>query len=829
LFPFSGNTPIDRIQNRLLNLAALFLLVYSITFTLSPAAVAQSWQVDFRWEHWIGLCVWLIGFNAVNLFIKRWMPNRNPYLLPIAALLSGWGLLTIWRLYPEYGWRQSAWLLLSSAVLVVGARLPTNLVFLRRYKYLWLTGSLTLTALTLFLGTNPLGYGPRMWLGCCGIYLQPSEPLKFMLIAYLAAYLADHQPFLLLSTTQPSPSRDNSDPSSQLKFSILRTGLISLLAPTFIMTGMTLILLIVQRDLGTATIFMILYSVIIYVATGRKKVIWIAGLVLAISGVAGYWFFDVVRIRVDAWLNPFLDPTGGSYQIVQSLIAIANGEVFGRGPGLGYPNLIPLAHSDLIFSAIVEEHGLIGALGLIMCLLLFLYHGFSTAMHASDIYRRYLASGLTAYLVGQSILIICGNLRLLPLTGVTLPFVSYGGSSLMTATFALLFLLHISNHGEGMPAPFRTSGAYRHLNFFFFASLSVIAFSVGWWSIYRASDLISRTDNPRRAIADLYVQRGAIVDQRNRPINESVGISGQFVRKVNYPDLSNVTGYIDPIYGQSGLEASLDGYLRGNEGNPVLTIWWDRLVYGLPPSGRTLRTSLDLDMQTIADQRLAGFKGAIILINAQTGEILIMASHPVFDANHLSEEWDSLVKDPDSPLLNRAIFGLYPIGELGDTIFQELLQKGGNDTDPQLRLPSLLQPTTQGNSLQLSPLQVALLSATISGKGIRPAPLFVTAVNTSDSQWEILPPVEKPVQVIESELAALIVNPYRVPGLDIWETEGVVTGDTNNIVTWYIGGTSVDWDSTPYAITVLLEGDLLRTAKEMGQELLLNAILPVPK
>ena len=205
-----------------------------------------------------------------------------------------------------------------------------------------------MTGLTLFLGVNPMGYGPKMWLGCCGLYFQPSEPLKLLLIGYLAAYLADRYSYLAFSSD----------------FGL--SEVLGLLAPTIIMTGIALALLVIQRDLGTASIFLFLYAAVVYVASGRKRILFVSGFLVLCAGLAGYALFDVVRLRVDAWINPWLDPSGRSFQIVQSLIAIANGGLVGRGPGLGNPGLVPLSHSDLIFAAIAEEYGLAGVMGLLL-------------------------------------------------------------------------------------------------------------------------------------------------------------------------------------------------------------------------------------------------------------------------------------------------------------------------------------------------------------------------------------------------------------------------------------------------------------------------------
>ena len=609
---FLSPAPPIQIQSRLLRLAGIFLFLYSISLTLSPAARARTWAVDYRLNHWLGFAAWVVIFTLLHLLFSRYLPDADPFILPIAALLTGWGILTIYRLDPTFGLRQTAWLFVCGLILMLGLRISTELRFLRRYKYLWLTGGLLITALTLVFGTNPTGSGLRLWLGCCGIYFQPSEPLKLLLIIYLAAYLADSLPLSL----RPLP----------------------LLAPTAVAMGVALLLLVFQRDLGTASIFIFLYTIILFVASGRKRILLVSLAGLVIAGVAGYFLFDVIRLRIDAWLNPWLDPSGRSFQIVQSLMAVANGGTSGRGPGLGSPGLVPVAISDFIFTAIAEETGLVGTLGLLALIGFLTARGIRTSMRAPDNFRRILAAGLTAYIGAQSILIIGGNIRLLPLTGVTLPFVSYGGSSLLTSFIALLFLLLISSQPEDEPAPLPKPQPYLILAGLIGLGLFALAAANAWWAVWRGPDILERTDNARRSIADRYVKRGSLLDRHETPINLTEGTSGNYLRTYLYPDLAPVTGYTNPTYGQSGLEASLDLYLRGLQGNPASSIWWDHLVYGQPPPGLNVRLSLDLEFQRRADELLGEHMGAIVLINASSGEILAMASHPTFDPNQLDTQ-----------------------------------------------------------------------------------------------------------------------------------------------------------------------------------------------
>ena len=684
-----------RIQGRLLILASIFLGLYALSLTLAPAARARNWEVDYRWNHWLGYLVWLILVIITNRQTNRHLPDRDPYLLPVAMILSGWGLMTIWRLYPDFGLRQTIWFTIAMVVFILGVRLSTQLELLRKYKYLLLTGGLILTALTLLFGTNPAGgAGPRLWLGCCGFYFQPSEPLKLLLIIYLSAYLADNQPWVRLSA---NALQDDDHPSGEgIKNRVNRASSLPLLAPILFMTSLALLLLLVQRDLGTATIFVFLFAVITYLATERKLILILSAILLAVAGIAGYFLFDVVQLRIDAWLNPWLDPTGRSYQIVQSLMAMANGGIGGRGPGMGSPTLVPISHSDFIFTAMVEESGLVGAIALIGLLMLLTASGIRIALRAPDNFNRYLAAGLTAYLVGQSLLIVGGNIRLLPLTGVTLPFVSYGGSSLLTAYLSLLILALISQRANTYSAPVSKSSLYTGLGAFLLASLLAAALVIGWWTYARGPALLERTDNARRAISDRYVRRGDILDRDNIPLVTTQGAPGDYSRIYSFPELGTLVGYSHAVYGQSGLEARLDPYLRGLLGNPDFDIWWNHLLYGQPPPGVDVRLSLDVGLQQAADELLGDHIGALILLNAGNGEILALASHPTYDPSQLEEIWPDLIDNENKPLLNRVLQGQYQPGTaLGPFLLAELTAQGGLS-----QLPEIVESEMGGQELR---------------------------------------------------------------------------------------------------------------------------------
>lgn len=866
LFPITP-APKDRIQSRLFSIAAAVLVAYSLALTLAPAVRLHSWMVAYNWRHWAGMLVWLAGFSLLHRSLIRRAPERDPYIVPIASLLTGIGILTIWRLNVNLGARQTVWLAISIGLFILGLRFPKIFGVLRKYKYVWAVGALIITGLTFFFGTYPGGTGPRLWLGCCGVYFQPSEVLKLCLIIYLAAYLADRW--------------------------LYQQNLLQLLMPTLLVAGAALLLLVSQRDLGTASLFLVLYALMVYLSSGRRSVLLGGGLLVAAAGIAGYLFFGVIRVRVQAWLNPWADASGNSYQIVQSLIAIGSGGVFGRGPGLGSPGVVPVAFSDFIFTAIAEELGLVGTLAILILVGFLTIRGLHISIHAASTFQRYLAAGLSFYLALQTILIVGGNLRVLPLTGVTLPFTSYGGSSLLISFAALLLLTLVSDQSEEEPAPVTSPHAYLVSSGLLLLSILVLGSANGYWSFLRAGDLQTRADNPRPAINDRYAMRGSLLDRHNKPLAITEGQPGELARRVFYPDLGPTIGYNNAAYGQSGLEASLDDYLRGMEGTPSSLVWSSRLLTGQPPTGLDVRLSLDKTLQQIADQQLSGKKGALILLNASTGEILSLASHPGFDPNTLDENWQTLNQDPSAPFVNRVTQGAYPPGTaLGPFLLASRLNRGTLPTLPtELSVDALMCATTpapaltwgtvirsscpaamltlvnqlspsqiidlyqklgfnsqpviplqtspaiplpSGASLEanplnpegwvLTPLQMAVAAATLSSGGNLPAPRLANAVNTPAQGWVILP-AGSASAAINSSGAVQAANMLARSDLPAWESFGVGSSPTTT-VSWYLAGTLPDWQGTPLALVVLLEEDDPKAAGSIGLTVLQAAMQP---
>jgi cell division protein FtsW (lipid II flippase) len=295
---------------------------------------------------------------------------------------------------------------------------------------------MVLVALTLFFGLDPNGSGQRLWLGTRSLAFQPSEMLKVLLVVFLAGYLVDKRELLTTHVVRIGP---------------LRPPPLPYLAPMLAMWGLSLALLIVQRDLGAAILFFGLFLVMLYVAVGRAWYV-LAGLALFLAGgVACYGAFAHVRLRVEIWLNPWVDPSGRSFQIAQALYSLGSGGLLGDGLGKGYPLYVPAAHTDFPFVALSEEAGLVAGVAVLLLYALLVSRGLQLALRSRQPFNQLLATGLTSIFGLQTMVIVGGNLKLIPLTGVTLPFISYGGSSLL-ANFLIMGVLLRMSHEERVRA-----------------------------------------------------------------------------------------------------------------------------------------------------------------------------------------------------------------------------------------------------------------------------------------------------------------------------------------------------------------------------------------
>ncbi len=443
-----GEAERDRIEASLLAVGAAFVLLNAVAFSLVSIG-------RLGWAHLWAPVVWLVATIAFHLGLRLFKPRRDPYLLPIVAFLSGWGLLLIDRLAPNFLGRQVVWVVLAYAVAAAIAIWPRSLMPLIRYRYTLLTISLFLLAMTLLFGVNPSGGGAQLWLPVpipfldVPIYFQPSELLKVIMVIFFASYFTEREPQLRYGTLG---NRQNGRP-----FVRTLADNAPFLGPLLLVWGFCMVLLVWQEDLGAASLFFILFLSLLYVATGQRSYLIGGLLLLALAAVIAYIAFgDVVAPRVNTWLNPWPQANDQAYQVVQSLYALGAGNLLGQGIGQGFPDYIPVVHSDFAFAAIGEEWGLIGTLTVVALLAILAQRGIRTALtaitgHPPRHFYSYLATGITVMIAAQSLLIMGGVTKLLPLTGVTLPFVSYGGSSLLISFILVGLLLYLSAETESSP------------------------------------------------------------------------------------------------------------------------------------------------------------------------------------------------------------------------------------------------------------------------------------------------------------------------------------------------------------------------------------------
>jgi cell division protein FtsW (lipid II flippase) len=394
--------------------ASILLIEHGRALTTTALAPALATIALFAGAH-----VWLT--------VRR--PGVDQTLLPLAAVLTALGLTLVTRIEPSFGPRQLVWLAIALLGWAVVIAFPRPVRWLAGYRYSSALLGILLLASTLLLGVDPNGSGVRIWLGLGGYYFQPSELLKILLIIFLAAYLEETRDLIAAGGAARA---------------VWRGASIAYLLPIAAMCGISVALQLVQRDLGPALLLFAITLAMLYVATGRASYVAVGAVAFVVSAFVGYRLLPVARLRIDIWLDPWSDSANKGYQIVQGLVAFANGGIFGVGLGYGHPEILPAAHTDFPFAVIGEEMGMVGAAAVLAVFIVLALRGFAIAARAPDVFSSLLATGLSTVLSFQSLIILAGNLKLLPLTGITLPFVSYGGSSLVTNFLILALLQRIS-------------------------------------------------------------------------------------------------------------------------------------------------------------------------------------------------------------------------------------------------------------------------------------------------------------------------------------------------------------------------------------------------
>lgn len=634
----------------------------------------------------------IAAFIAAHIAVRIFAPGADPAILPIVFVLSGIGISFVTRLAPEDAMGQVVWLFLSVAAMVATLVLVPNLDKLAEYKYtIGLVGVIFLL-LPMIVGTEI--YGSKLWIIIGPFSFQPGEISKVLIVLFLAAYLAENRELLSASTRKVGP------------VSLPRPRM---LAPMFIMWGMSLLVVIFERDLGSAVLFFTIFVIMLYVATGRMGYVVISLALLAVGGIFCYLCFAHVRTRFQIWIDPFEDPSGSGLQIVQSLYSIADGGLVGSGIGKGLPTLIPVVKSDFIFSAIAEEMGLLGGSAVLLLYMLLAVRGFTTAARAKSDMSAFSAVGLTASISFQAFLIVGGVTRLLPLTGVTLPFMSQGGSSLLSSFIIVALLLRAGDEGTGRAAlPENTSvtqaspllvapgvaageaqpivqGKHARAHFglntteggvlgrvalgnrltllvtFFTVLFAVLIGNLTYIQVIKADYYQNLPNNNHTIRKSANVQRGSILTSDGVTLAESLKQEdGTYVR--TYPQGSlaaHTVGYLSTQYGATGIESSMNDTLTGHADYSN----WQNALYslaGIEQAGDSVVLTIDSRIQQAAEDALEGHVGAIVVLNPSTGAVLAKASSPTYDYDNIAEIISS--GSTAGELVDRSTSALYAPG-----------------------------------------------------------------------------------------------------------------------------------------------------------------------
>ncbi|MEA2641998.1 MAG: hypothetical protein QOF51_3392 [Chloroflexota bacterium] len=412
------------------------LLVYPLLLL----AAAEALLVGVRGEPLRPSVMLTIGAFAgllllVHIVLVTRLGRADQALLPIVGMLVALGLIAVDRLEPGLVSRQSLWVGIGVVALLATALGLPSVSWLGRYRYTWLFLGLTILAGTILFGVDPNGSGVRIWFGFGGYYFQPAEVMKIVLVIFFASYLAEKR--LLITHAPPRVGRLTLPP-------------LTYLAPIVTMCLLAMALLIWQRDLGPALLFYLVFLAMLYAATGRRY-IGVGLVFLVLGGVLADHLFAHVQLRTQIWLDPWPYAQDEAYQLIQALTAYAAGGVIGSGLGYGYPEYVPAVHTDFVLAALGEELGLIGTLAIVALYLALVHRAFHIALRAPTDFAALVAAGLGAVLGIQAFIIVAGNLRILPLTGITLPFISYGGSSILANFIMIGLLLRISAESPAAP------------------------------------------------------------------------------------------------------------------------------------------------------------------------------------------------------------------------------------------------------------------------------------------------------------------------------------------------------------------------------------------
>lgn len=668
-----------RTTELLLLIAAAFpvTLLYAMYVVTTGAALSfQTLAVP------LGL---FAAFAAAHIGVRIFAPGADPAILPVVFTLSGIGITFVTRLQPDASLSQVIFLFLGVALMVGTLAVVKNLEVIKRYKYVLGIAGIILLVLPMFIGTEI--YGSKLWIKIGGFQFQPGEFAKVLIVLFLAGYLAENRELLSISNRTVLG----------IKFPRLR-----LLYPLFIVWGVCLLVVAFERDLGSALLFYTIFLIMLYVATGRVSYVIIGLALLAVGAFGMYQIMSHVQVRVAIWLDPFSDAQNLGYQIVQSLFSLADGGLAGVGIGKGMADIIPVVASDMIFAAIGEEMGLLGGSAVLLLFMLFAVRGLTTAARAKSDLAAFSAAGLTAAISFQAFTIVGGVTKLIPLTGVTLPFMSQGGSSLLASFVIVALLLRAGDEATGRSteiantstdlatAGYRTTVRGSHMRrpaldtpesgllgrvalanrltrtvFLFTALFAVLIGNITYIQVIKASEYQDMPSNNHTINKARFIKRGSIITADGLTLAESVQqADGTYAR--SYPNgnlAAHVVGYYSQQYGTMGIENTQNDTLTGSKD---YSSWQNALnsLAGISEPGNSVQLTIDSRIQRAAEQALAGRVGAIVALDPRSGAVLAWASAPTFDNTNIQAaiEAANASGGADTSMYDRATLALYTPG-----------------------------------------------------------------------------------------------------------------------------------------------------------------------
>lgn len=668
-----------RTTELLLLIAAAFpvTLLYAMYVVTTGAALSfQTLAVP------LGL---FAAFAAAHIGVRIFAPGADPAILPVVFTLSGIGITFVTRLQPDASLGQVIFLFLGVALMVGTLAVVKNLEVVKRYKYVLGIAGIILLVLPMFIGTEI--YGSKLWIKIGGFQFQPGEFAKVLIVLFLAGYLAENRELLSISNRTVLG----------IKFPRLR-----LLYPLFIVWGVCLLVVAFERDLGSALLFYTIFLIMLYVATGRVSYVIIGLALLAVGAFGMYQIMSHVQVRVAIWLDPFSDAQNLGYQIVQSLFSLADGGLAGVGIGKGMADIIPVVASDMIFAAIGEEMGLLGGSAVLLLFMLFAVRGLTTAARAKSDLAAFSAAGLTAAISFQAFTIVGGVTKLIPLTGVTLPFMSQGGSSLLASFVIVALLLRAGDEATGRSteiantstdlatAGYRTTVRGSHMRrpaldtpesgllgrvalanrltrtvFLFTALFAVLIGNITYIQVIKASEYQDMPSNNHTINKARFIKRGSIITADGLTLAESVQqADGTYAR--SYPNgnlAAHVVGYYSQQYGTMGIENTQNDTLTGSKD---YSSWQNALnsLAGISEPGNSVQLTIDSRIQRAAEQALAGRVGAIVALDPRSGAVLAWASAPTFDNTNIQAaiEAANASGGTDTSMYDRATLALYTPG-----------------------------------------------------------------------------------------------------------------------------------------------------------------------